>query len=167
MSDPGYDNDTWCAGVVKNCLPGIWEGYLSQSDEGEWGMRVSMVVARHKDCSTRISACDLLRTDEEKIYWDSPWKLVDFEIGVDSGQAGIFDENMFRNEAQFTSFPRDLGWECDSKWYANCCALTLSEKSGGVIPCGVVSSSGFGDGIYSGFIHVNRSNQVDIVAIVF
>ena len=26
VSDPSYEKDTWCSGVVENCQPGTWEG---------------------------------------------------------------------------------------------------------------------------------------------
>ena len=168
VSDPSYEKDTWCSGVVENCQPGTWAGYLAYQDEEEWGLRVCMLVARNKKCRNGVNLCDRVFTSGDYIRWNSlTWEDCDIEVGVDSGQAGIFDEAMYKKEDQFDSFPDWLGWESDSKWYANCCAITLSNKQGGVIPSGVLSASGYGDGSYRAFKHKNRNGQVDMVLILF
>ena len=75
VSDPCYGLGTWCQGVLENVLPGQYDCNVEYSDEGDWGTRVSAIEVTHVD----YDRCIL---DEE---------LEKFEVGVDSGQAGIFD----------------------------------------------------------------------------
>jgi hypothetical protein len=42
-----------------------------------------------------------------------------------------------------------MGTNEGDAWYGACCHLTLGEENWGVLPNGVVSSSGYGDGSYA------------------
>lgn len=69
-------------------------------------------------------------------------------IGVDSGQAGIF------NYDYYLAHQPDNSWEPDingnKSWYRKVCDITCSEELGGIIENkGVVSRSGDGDGPYT------------------
>lgn len=120
VTDPCYSRDTWCQGVLDNVRDGVWEAYVAYSDEKDWGVRVAVLTAYY----------DTTPPEEPK------WERQQFEVGVDSGQAGIFD---------FDKYPEDPS---DTPFYDECCDLTLSDASVGVLDFGVVSSSGFGDGGY-------------------
>lgn len=74
VSDPCYGLNTWCQGVLENVLPGRYSCKVGLSDEGDWGIRVADIEARH------VNYADGLEYQAE-----------DFEVGVDSGTAGIFD----------------------------------------------------------------------------
>ena len=52
-------------------------------------------------------------------------------------------------------------------WYEMCCDKTLSNLGAGVIPGGVVSSSGFGDGGYSACFATNDAGEIVSVEINF
>lgn len=82
----------------------------------------------------------------------SAWHRVG-RIGVDTGQAGIYDAAHFQ------------GGDHDSKWYRENCRITqLPTDYGGVLPHGAVAASGFGDGFYE--VYVSRDSNVgDIVAV--
>lgn len=75
VSDPCYGLGTWCQGIVKNVLPGAYECYVEYCDDGLWGTRVSAIKIIH----------------EGYRFDNLTYKTEDFEVGVDSGQAGIFD----------------------------------------------------------------------------
>ncbi len=166
VSDPCYEPDVWCRATVKNTAKGEWEGFASYSDEGDWGTRVAMIVAKHKSCRHKVDLANDLAYDEDKICWTSRWEPVHAEIGVDSGQCGIFDSEMYGKSEQFTGIPK-LPFECDDAFYANCCSLTLGKEQCGVIPSGIVSSSGYGDGVYDAFLHRNAKGVVDMIAVLF
>ncbi len=88
VTDPCYVKDTWCAGVLDNCLNGEWEGYINVVDNTDsWGKDrlVTEIMIVHKDY-TIIS--------EE-------WTKSDIHVGVDSGQAGFFDDEKYPED------PRD------------------------------------------------------------
>ena len=82
-------------------------------------------------------------------------------IAVDSGQAGFFDLDFFRN-----NHGGELG-DLNS-FYGLACAITLSPKQAGVIKKrGVVSSSGFGDGCYDVFVSRDECGKIVAASIFF
>ncbi len=63
------------------------------------------------------------------------WKELKFDIGVDSGQCGIFDYEKYPDtEADYDNV---------EGFYRKCCDITLGSKPFGPIDFGFVSSSGF------------------------
>lgn len=142
VSDPCYDLGTWCAGTLTNVKNGTWKGFVDRG-KTDWGNRCWAVSAFHENFSSKTTRCT---------------ELMSFEVGVDSGQAGIFDA------AEYHGGEDDYG---DGGWYDQVCNLTLDSKlSAGVLDGGVVSSSGFGDGGYQ--CHVARDNgQIVGVKITF
>ena len=83
------------------------------------------------------------------------------KIGVDSGQAGFFDE-VYYKENQGGDFD-DL-----NSFYGLVCILVLSGQRGGIVHNrGVVSSSGCGDGEYEVFVGINDIGEVVSASIVF
>lgn len=80
VSDPCYNLGTWCIGILKNPKKGKWFASVEKSNEGDWGSRIAELFACH-----------------EEFEVNSQWNYFlfdkcDFEIGVDSGQAGIFEK---------------------------------------------------------------------------
>lgn len=151
VSDPCYTPDTWCQAKIENVKEGEYNTYCHKIDTGDFGERCSLLLAVHSSY------------DVNKMYWE----LHPDEIGVDSGQAGIFDMSTFRKDGIEMEVPtigydgRDLNWldalksEKDGKgedWYIKMCKLTLTEKMWGGYENGVVSRSGFGDGGYTLYI---------------
>lgn len=85
------------------------------------------------------------------------WEKEKHKIGIDSGQAGIYDLKYYRNDGKKSG---DAWYEMNSQ---------LSSKPtdyAGAISYGAVSSAGFGDGIYSVYVTKNDSKIVG-VKIVF
>jgi len=152
ISDPCYDKKVWCCGIVKNCEVGKWSAFLYYSDEGSLGKRVSEIFAIFGDVS---------ENQAEQKYLTTEWKDTTIDVGVDSGQCGIFDDSKYPNG-------EDTGeYGDDDSFYGKCCNLTLdSNDSGGVIDFGVVSSSGFGDGSYTCLVPDNE-NKVSAIRVVF
>lgn len=153
VSDPCYSPDTWCQRIVKNVKPGEYRVFCKKVDLDGWGNRVSMLMAVHSDHEF----------DNLKWKLEGPRGI----IGVDSGQAGIFDlstyrvnpDNVERGDGDTSFFGlRDHIKESDEeKWYVNICSHTLGDKHWGHYKNGVVSSSGIGDGGYDLFVsRVNR-----------
>jgi hypothetical protein len=123
VSDPCYDRNAWLTGVLDDIKNGTWEAFIKLDITGT---RVAELIAFHKDIPSKFIKND--RWDEQ-----------DLEIGVDSGQCGIFDDNHYPDEKgnanQTNSF------------YGTCCQLVKNDF-GGVLDFGAVSSSGLGDGTY-------------------
>ena len=101
VSDPCYDVNTWCAGTLENVMPGTYKCYSQDVDTGDWGIRVASIEVRHED------------------YLDiEPTELQNIDVGVDSGQAGIYDFDYFVKNR------KDINGE--DAWYSKVC-----DKTGG------------------------------------
>ena len=143
VSDPCYDNDVWCKTTVDNVLPGIYNVEVEKSDEGSWGNRVSRLTVLHESV-----------IDNGNLEWYEDGA----DIGVDSGQAGIFCESTYRNDEVAASITTpDVNFslgeyrkdkESGEEWYEKMCKFTLSEQQWGSYDTGVVTCSGYGDGGY-------------------
>ena len=129
ISDPCYDPGTWCAGNVENAKHGTWNAYVVHG-KTDWGRRCWELIAIHSDYPKS------LRMTEK----------TDIDVGVDSGQAGIFTQSAYLGG--------DEGGDSEGDgFYGICCSLTCDTKlSAGVLEGGCVSSAGYGDGSYDCFI---------------
>ena len=152
VSDPCYEIGTWCQGQLNDVATGKWSAYVNKSDEGEWGIRCAELVVEHESIED---------AGELSI------EVCSFEVGVDSGQAGIFDLKYYANDEAFASEENPENKFGDTKFYNFCCDLTLSEISAGVIKYGAVSSSGYGDGAYKCFALKNKKGKIVSVTIIF
>lgn len=160
VSDPCYSVTTWCQKKLTGVLPGDYETFCRHSDDtGGWGRRNSVLMVIHKD----------------HLESDLKWRRTRGVVGVDSGQAGIFTMDTYRNDivaetietpsGEWTGFNNRLS-DGDG-WYDKMCALTINEEDGwGTYSNGVVSRSGYGDGGYDLLVaRVNR--KIVAIAIDF
>lgn len=119
VSDPCYE----CGEVSVDALPGRWVGRAFTTSADEWGPRVAEVVVHHESWDPTAD------TSTSTGY-----------IGVDSGQAGVFDADLYELDHDVM--------------YDACCNATLSNSDGhGYVEGGWVTSSGYGDGGYKTRIH--------------
>jgi len=130
VSDPCYERGSRCAGTLSNVKKGKWCAKVLRTEEVFGGNRVAALVVHHSSL-----------TDLSSRSYEWEWERCKTEIGVDSGQAGIFDEPEFHSE--------DGDYYNPNSWYRKCCNNTTEGLCGGTIEGGAVSSSGFGDGGYS------------------
>jgi len=159
LSDPCYELGTWCQGVVDKVKNGEWIGDVDYLDAGDWGRRVTALLSHHKDYHT--TADEVFATGEK----------LPFDGGVDSGQFGHFDYDGYRNDETIAGVKRisedaDIIRE-EEPWYSICCDRTLGDKRFGVIPLGVVSSSGYGDGSYDTYGVKNADGEYVAFATMF
>ena len=165
VSDPCYERDTWCAGVIKKVLPGKWNAMVemwSNDKTHGWGERVAVLRVEHEDYTGRL-------LNKQMTYEDSG-----IDVGVDSGQCGIYDESRYQLDGK-----GEYGE--DGTWYGEACKCTHGKEdefgrplkgepyfTAGILnlyggPLGVVSSSGYGDGSYS--CEVERDPDGNAVAV--
>src|SRR5690349_8432684 len=78
VSDPCYSRDTWCQGLLENVKNGVWKAAVVKGTT-DWGDRCWEVFAVNDAYPLNTEICEITST----------------EIGVDSGQAGIFDADSF------------------------------------------------------------------------
>lgn len=146
VTDPCYEVGTWCQIRLDNVKPGKYEAFVVKSDEGDWGIRCSSLIVKHIDM--KFDECTEILTH-------------DGEVGVDSGQAGIFDMSIY------PEVPHKRGHE--NKFYEECCDLTLSKIRCGALlnRKGIVSSTGYGDGSYPLCYSINNEGQIDYMHIIY
>ena len=131
VSDPCYEVGTWCQGIVP-IKDGTYRAFVIVTDEGVWGKRNAELI--------------VLREDTEFSNPVMPFEPepLDFEVGVDSGQAGIFNLPYYEKNQPDDSFDKE------GAWYNRICEITLNGDECGTIDNeGVVSASGIGDGGYN------------------
>ena len=162
-SDPCYSIPTWCQGIVDNVKNGVWGAEINLSDEGDWGTRVASLYIVNEDANAKMTGI------ETKIFEEEP---LNFNAGVDSGQFGFFDFAHYRNDESAKDLKKyEFGDNYDIQsgdtWYRACCKLTLGDEQWGVLPNGVVSSSGFGDGSYDVFGYKDAYGEYVAFAVVF
>jgi hypothetical protein len=141
---------------MNRVKPGEYFAFVKKSNEGDWGIRNSMLLVIHRD---HIN--DVLKWNRQK---DQP------PVGVDSGQAGIFSYDTYRKDdifvkksnfaKQFPGFEKE--GETGEKWYGHMCDKTLGKEGWDTYFKGVVARSGFGDGSYDLFVARFRRRAVAI-----
>ena len=142
ISDPCYDDS------------GDWGGVL-KARKGNWDTHVIMKGGRVHELVAEWTG----KTSHELGHWEKTEGCA----GVDSGQMAIFDRDFFLKNSEAIGQP--AGWMVPEKgghssFYAACCNLTHDPKDdrvGGILPHGVVSQSGHGDGCYP--IQIRFINQ--------
>jgi hypothetical protein len=146
VSDPCYVVGTWCQHKLTNVLPGEYQSTVVKYNDRYWGNRNSFIIAVHKDYNT-----------DKKLNW----RRLPFDIGVDSGQAGIFSMDTYRNDEVFVSGSRK---ENDGEeWYEHMSNMTLDGERWGTYPNGIVASSGIGDGGYELRVAKHKGKVVGIL----
>lgn len=144
VSDPCYDYHCTGAVTIDNVLSGEYFAFLSLYDMATWGIRsasLSICHVKHKNVAPNICA--------------------DCLIGVDSGQAGFFDDEYYQQN-QGGDFG-DI-----NTFFELACSLTLSNNRGGIMQDhGVVSETGFGDGFYPLYIGKNADGNIVAASICF
>jgi len=131
VSDPCYSRWTWCMGTLENVKNGTWTARILVSDEGELGKRVAELEVLHSTVK-----------DPPALGF---WENTGIEVGVDSGQAGFWDDAKFGGGGEGK-------YDDPTSFYGQACHKTLHEGHAGIMDGGVVSSSGFGDGGYACYI---------------
>ncbi len=143
ICDPCYD-DALHMHIVTPALNGQWEAYVEKIDG-----RISKLYATLEGTSE-------IQLKKHKKH-----------AGVDSGQMGIYDARHFMNENSVEPPLQDFGESSYARWYLMCCNRTLNDVGAGLIPHGVVSSSGWGDGRYPVRVseHDGKVNHIEITFI--
>lgn len=152
VSDPCYDRDSNLSkirGILDNVKTGTWNAFTMNGKLNGWGPRIFELQVFHESCSPEHGD-------------DSIWMSAsEFEVGVDSGQAGFFDDEKYPYG--------DLGEYAESdSFYGRACELTLNESGGGILNgFGAVSCSGIGDGCYECYVLHDEKDEIIGAKIIF
>lgn len=132
-SDPCYEYGLWCQLEIPNVSPGRYDAFVRMM-----GNRVAELLAVKQDGRYDFPTCPFGEA-----------------IGVDSGQAGIYDHDWYAEHGA------SAGLDC----YSEISEMTLGYEYGTYDDKCVVSSSGWGDGAYQVF--VDDPDDVQSICIVF
>lgn len=170
VSDPCYSIGTWCQALVENLKPGKYIGYMKKADFGPGGFG-----------GIRATDIWITHVDYPHLY---PVKILDssIDIGVDSGQAGIYDKEYYEkyhipelNEHWYDrQFSLIYYYDVDGNDFIEPYLKTdwktgkdewiysgQERRIGATIDKkGVVSLSGFGDGSYMLYARKNKEGQI-------
>lgn len=168
VSDPCAKLGSKCQGVLSNAIVGDWAAFAIEEDNV-----IAALFTMHKNAE-KLPNISSFASGLSRIA------KAPFTVAVDSGQAGIFDKRFYHDSEVFNGkesmFEKDVKRqyalqgepaEQDLRWYGHCCDITMSAYVGGVIPFGAVVSSGYGDGCYDCYYHMNEREQVDIAILMF
>ena len=124
ITDPCYK--VYDDSVILDVVKGTWTAYVDYNNDG----RVANLVVVNE------------RYDHSKRLYEYNFEYITDDLGVDSGQMGVFDYDFYPSD------PRSE--ENEEVFYGKICYITSNEDGGGVIESfGAVSSTGYGDGAYS------------------
>lgn len=136
FSDPCYTPPT----ITVHCLNGRYSAWVEKNKEGR--------IKELSFCSVNYSIGEFLSLLAE----------VTVKLYVDSGQVGVFDKEFYHNDGVITEADKGSAeGVCDDEPFYNACTShTLSDRSFGCMTKGAVSSSGYGDGCYTGRLYVDK-----------
>lgn len=158
VTDCCYDRDTHCAAFNLKIKAGNYNCYAVESNFSCWGNRV----------------CEISIILEGYSRYDLSEVLTDYDIGVDSGQAGFFDDSIYPHVPEGVDkyeYP-EFDYSNEKGFYKQACNLAHikgEDKNFGIgfNKKGFNSSSGFGDGGYSLYVYTNNEGEICGAKIVF
>ncbi len=128
ITDPCYDKSTWCR-TRKPIIPGEYNCYAGEGDDGEWGERVYALIILEKGLSLN-GKYDIKSIDS---------------IGVDAGMAGFFVNKPDYSDDEWNRVCEYVfegyGTEKSKKFW-------LVDEDSPLRCKGFFSESGIGDGVY-------------------
>lgn len=143
ISDPCYEYDEHDNNYTLSLADAVNGRYVAMMEVDRIYHEIRSLTIKHED------------------YLYSEPTVFAGKIGVDSGQAGFFDEAYYK---------KNQGGDFDdlNSFYGLACSLVLSGKRGGIVHNrGVVSSSGCGDGEYEVFVGINDIGEIVSAMIIF
>lgn len=167
ITDPCYDDDTWCARFGHKVKPGIYKCYIDVINypykyicqQCDYAVLVEGHNVGDLICCDdhRIMQLTIIHEDNDFILnndeYPDIFELIDNNIGVDAGLCGFYNHK-----------PNLSGDDWDKFWQ------NLDEYKGCTCDCnhgnGITVSSGFGDGSYS-LYEIKYDNEVCGLQLVF
>lgn len=152
VSDPCYEIPNWCQAVIRNVRKGTYRVQCTRKEFDGWGERNTKLMVTHEKFEPN----------------NLRWSLSNHAIGVDSGQAGVFDFKTYRvdsdnvpmGKGDISFFTIEDGDDSAEKWYQKMCSYTLSDEGWSIYPQGAVCRSGIGDGSYELWIARDEKRKV-------
>lgn len=148
VCDPDYGKHSGDGQIISRILqtmPGAYDCFI-RVEETCTGNRVGALAVINTSLCSYEEPCSTV--------FDNPMWKEEFPVQNHSGQMGIFSAAYFIRNAK-----------CEH-WYDGICRLTLAHEAGTINGKGVVSSTGCGNGCYSGSV-IERNGSVVAIKIDF
>lgn len=143
VSDPCYKVGVWCQGEINNILEGEYNVFISEDD----GRIKELIVSNDK----------YPEIEDWEINMEQS-----FEVGVDSGNAGIFDYKYYCDTHEEDDILDEWYDNMHTKLFDN----GYSKNWLFFRNHGVITSSGYGDGVYHCYT-AEHDNKVIAIKIIF
>lgn len=157
ISDPCYSLCSINTGNLRRVKKGNWQAFVTHNKNGY----VSKLITLHESIENNIK--EIIK----KIGITNIWREQYFDVGVDSGQAGIYDTVYYKDDSSVKGlkwFSKIIAKEVfDGLWYSYNYDRTLSKEGAGVIPYGAVSGYGYGDGTYTCYTFKKNKEIIGII----
>lgn len=127
---------------------GTWVAVAERSSNGRWNdmLYVAELIVVHECCFSSRS--------------DLKFEEAGFIVDVESGQAGVFDSQIFEDELAHGKFNQ-------IEFNEKCSTLSCSASGVGVIEGGAISESGGSDGSYNCYFATQSASIVAIKIVFF
>ncbi len=145
ISDPGYDLDGLYQCVLYDVLFGNYHCFSEYKGRNIGGLYVKSIELHHED------------------YSEYNLEPNEFQITVDSGNAGVFDYEYFVKHHTHSDTE-----ETDEEWFNRVDEIANTRDGAGTTDdVGFVASSGHGDGVYTCYTAKNKEGKIVAIRVVF
>lgn len=138
VTDPSYDLTVWCTATLDNVRNGLYHAAVLREDQGVWGDRVTHLEIWH----------DSVNNKKRRLKWQ--WR--DSNIGVDTGIAGFFDFQKFKEIKEQSAL--------NKTFFDVVSEFSNSVDHHEILEYGTMSSTGFGDGVYALYVAEDKGEVV-------
>lgn len=141
IGDPSVpkDNDGLC--VLQNVDLGLWSSAVYEVALPNFPneQRVALLLSKSQRCPYTFQQM------VEQMFF---WKKVPNGILTGNGAIGLFDTRYYQDPTSLGIPPVEAGCQ---RWIQHCIDVTLDYPYAGVLPHGIISSSGEGEGAYDAY----------------
>ncbi len=163
ITDPCYDNGTWCAMFNYEVKPGKYNCYIFVVNFPVLYEMSDDEVKEHTHLKPnksgiyclddeRIVSLEIIHETEEKFNLD--YALLNNNIGVDAGLCGFYNHKPDYNDYEWDKYWRGLNN------LSNGCTCDCRDN-------GVTVSSGFGDGVYLLYAAKKSNGETVVLKLMF
>lgn len=158
VCDPATPKADKNLSLLKNVEQGAWQAaaQIVSTDKGEVPGTPMIAFLLAKSSSCPLNFQQML---EQAFLWP---KLQN--VYTDTGAMGLFDAKYYQDPTPF-GIPPVHGSE--KKWVKSCMELIAESPNACVLPHGVLSMSGEGEGLYDGYFLRNAAGRVIAIAVDF
>lgn len=152
ITDPCYEEDTWCAKFGVKVKPGTYHCFVDVADFPALYLKNDNDATPKTMHDERLIHLTIVHNDYIRNLLNKEWKLLSADIGVDAGLCGFYNHKPdFTEDNDWLEFINNLR-NLDKHEYITCDLRNY----------GITVSSGWGDGVYEVY---KKSDKGEIVAL--